>query len=189
MGAAVGAAAPRARREAAGAVVARRSSSEALPAAGRALQRVLLGAGREQDQLTSGLLMGEHASEIAVREPARLSTRLQRPLDLLGAVNLGEVARLDRLAPDARRARGGGLDQPGLGGRSDLKERLLLGAARPRAPLQGSGRLGWVVPVIDRRAAWCGQPVASDLLRSLGAVGMDHHQLLAVGAGPHPSID
>src|ERR1035437_9078266 len=185
MGAAVGAAAPRARREAAGAVVARRSSSEALPAAGRALQRVLLGAGREQDQLTSGLLMGEHASEIAVREPARLTTRLQRPLDALGAVNLGEVDGLDRLgpaavrarrcalAPDARRARGGGLDQPGLGGRSDLKERLLLGLARPRAPLQGSGRLGWVVPVIDRRAAWCGQPVASDLLRSLGAVGMD----------------
>ena len=53
--------------------------------------------------------MREHLREIAVGKPARLRARSKRPVDILDAVQLGEVDCLDRLAPDPRRARGSGL--------------------------------------------------------------------------------
>lgn len=120
----------------------------------RALQRGSLGRG-EQQQLPAGvLLVGEDAGEIAVLEPAGASACLQRPGDLLGTVQLGQVDRFGELAPQPLRPRGRSLDQPALGNRADLQERLLLGAldARP-------SRFGRVVLIADRRPARRGQPM------------------------------
>ncbi len=70
--------------------------------------------------------MGEHLREVTVSEPARLRAGPKRPVDLLSTVELCEVDRLDRLATHTLGARGGGLDQPWLRVRADLKERALV---------------------------------------------------------------
>jgi len=60
-------------------------------------------------------------------------------------VELGETDRLGHLAPQPLRARGGGLDQPGLGAVADLQERLLLSAAGARLALERARRPGRIV--------------------------------------------
>ncbi len=133
--------------------------------------------------------MGEDAREIPVGEPARASARLQRPVDFLGSVQLGEVDRLGELAPQPLRPRRGGLDQPALRGRADLKERLLLGALSARPALKRTRRLGRIVLIADRRAARCGQRVAGDLRRPAVGVHVDHDQLLTIDPRPDALVD
>ena len=135
------------------------------------------------------LLVSEDLREVAVSEPACLRARLERPVHLLGAVELGEVDRLDRLAANALRADRSCLDQPLLGGRADRKERPLLIRAGARPALQRARRPGRVVLIVDRWAARCGQPVPGDFPRSAGPVSVHDDQLLAIGAGPDPLID
>ena len=76
---------------------------------------MLLRAGGERDQLPGLLLVGEDLSEIPVAEPAGVSAALQRVVDLVAAVQFGEVDRLGHLAPHPLRTRGARLDQPCFG--------------------------------------------------------------------------
>ena len=70
--------------------------------------------------------MGEDRGQITVGEPAGVRARAQRALDLLAAVELGEIDRLGHLAPHTLRAGRGRSDQPPLGTLAERKERALL---------------------------------------------------------------
>jgi hypothetical protein len=79
--------------------------------------------------------MGEDCLKVTVGEPSGVRTRRQRPLDLLGPVQLGEIDRLCHLAPHTLRAGSSRGDQPPLGALTEREERTLLDAARLRLAL------------------------------------------------------
>jgi hypothetical protein len=110
------------------------------------LQRAFLG-GREPDQLARLLLVGEDRGEVTVGEPAGVRARPQRTLDLVVAVELGEVNCFCHLATNPGSALSGGGDQPGLGAITEGQELPLLDASRPWASLERPGWSGWIVLV------------------------------------------
>jgi hypothetical protein len=71
------------------------------------------------------LLVGEDRREPTVGEPAVVCERAKRPVDLRGAVELGEIDRFRHLVPQPVRTRGG-LYQPGLGAVTECEELPLL---------------------------------------------------------------
>jgi hypothetical protein len=103
-------------------------------------------------------------------------------------VELGEVDGLGELAPDACRAGRGGGDQPRLSAWSDLKERLLVGAAGAGlAPVAPAGLR--VTRSVDARAAPRRQRVPRGLARSARAVAVHDDKPATLDSRPHPFVD
>jgi hypothetical protein len=89
------------------------------------------------------------------------------------------------LGADPGGAGGAGLDQPAVRTLAQLQEGDLLGGARlglGRVDMAAAGMVG-IVLLGDARVAWRGQPVAAQLLQTVGTAA-DDHQLLALGAAP-----
>jgi hypothetical protein len=102
---------------------------------------------RQRHHHRLSLLVGEDRLPVTVGEPASIRTARQRLLDLLSAVELGEIDRVCHLAPHTLRAGRSGGDQPPLGALAERKKRALLQAARPGLAVKRAGRLGRIVLV------------------------------------------
>lgn len=126
--------------------------------------------------------------EIAVGKAAGLSCEAERPLDLVGADEQGELSCAADLRPDPLGARGRGEDQPALGTGPELEEGGLLRARRLGLRMERVARPLGIVRGIDARIAGRREPVAGGLSSSRRTdVGDD--ELVTVDPDPDPLAD
>jgi len=135
------------------------------------------------------VLVSEDAGEVTIGEPACVRAALQRPVDGLDPVELGQIDSFGELAPQPRRPLRSRAAQPPFRAWADLQKLLLVLAVGAGTTLQSASRSGRIVVILDARPAGRGQRVSGNFSRPSGPVSADDNQLIADGTHPDPLVD
>ena len=129
----------------------------------------------------------EDAGQVGLGEPAMHGSVAERPVDLAGVEQLGQLDRGGHLDPHLGGTGGGCFGEPQAGSLTQGEEVGLTGVLRSWGPVQGGGRQVGEVLVVQLRGPGGRPRVAGDLDRARVGEVADHDLLIrAAAVDPDP---